>query len=46
MTPYTKKNTPISHPLSDEKRGVNSVKDMSGCLTLFPDILLLERGYK
>lgn len=46
MTPYTKKNTPISSLFTDEKRGVNSVKDMSGCLTLFPDILLLERGYK
>jgi len=38
MTPNTKKNTPISHPLSDEKRGVNSVKDMSGYLTNTCDI--------
>ena len=39
MTPYTKKNTPISTPSTYEKRGVISVKDMSGCLTLFPDTL-------
>ena len=46
MKPNTKKITPISTKLTDEKRGDNSVKDMSGCLTLLPVILSLKRGYK
>tara|TARA_B100000315_G_scaffold233964_1_gene247559 strand:+ start:34 stop:174 length:141 start_codon:yes stop_codon:yes gene_type:complete len=43
--PNTKKN-PISPPFTDEKRGENNVKDMSGCLTLLPVILSIKRGYK
>jgi hypothetical protein len=38
MTPYTKKNTPFSFLSTYEKRGVISVKDMSGCLTKTCDI--------
>ena len=39
MTPYTKKNTPISTLSTYEKRGVISVKDMSGCLTKVCEVL-------
>jgi len=46
MNPNTKKNTPISPPFTDEKRGVYSVKDTDGYLTLLPVILSLKRGYK
>ena len=33
MKPNNKKNTPSSPPSTDEKKGVNSVKDPDGSLT-------------